>query len=337
MREHKLVGNKWTEIAKAVGGRTDNAVKNRFAALIAKQNGGTASGVKKKKASDTASKAAKSTTSEGHKNFEKKTPAFVPKKQTTSLLPKTASTTSTKGKTVGVQKAASASRTTRSSLNSQAKPQAKPSALSPFKGSDTWVKPKNLSSLKVPSSSRLNGTGNLGLTQSLLNDFSPLVNTPNFNLLTGAEMELLKELNASFSPTASEAAFGFNALTSDKNITSGLPNIAPESPILDMHQVLKWIIAVTPRGEEAGTKATPFASVQPPPLSARQAEFLKSSLEGRLKEINDTPTGDLPPNIPAFSKEELNTLLSALGETPRTTGRQSAMLSRLQNPFGRAT
>ena len=206
------------------------------------------------------------------------------------------------------------------------------STLSPFKGSDKWVKP-SLSSLKVPSSSRFNGNGT---TPSIL-DFSPLVNTPNFNLLTGAELELLKELNASFSPTASEAAFGFNTLTSDKNLTSGLPNMAPESPVLDMHQVLKWIIAVTPRGDEAGTKATPFAGVQPPPLSAKQAEFLKSSLEERLKTVQDTPTGDLPPNIPSFSKDELNTLLSALGETPRTTGRNSAMLSRLQNPFGRAT
>lgn len=185
----------------------------------------------------------------------------------------------------------------------------------------------------MPQSSRLvNGTN------STILDFSPLVNTPNFNLLTGAELELLKELNASFSPTASEAAFGFNTLTSDRNLTYGLPNIAPESPVLDMHQVLKWIIAVTPRGDDPGSKATPFAAMAPPPLSSKQAEFLKSSLEERLKTVHDTPTGDLPPNIPTFSKEELNTLLSALGETPRTgKGGNSAMLSRLRNPFGRAT
>ena len=346
MTKHKIVGNKWTEIAKAVGGRTDNAVKNRYAALIAKQNGGPASGgVKKKKPPTSTTTTTTTTTSPGggastktetkenktnkvakkmiNNKDEKKAPANVTKKPTSSTLAKAAAA-HVKGSPGG---------TNMKKLDIKGGRGGPPgSTLSPFKGSDKWVKP-SLSSLKVPSSSRFNGNGT---TPSIL-DFSPLVNTPNFNLLTGAELELLKELNASFSPTASEAAFGFNTLTSDKNLTSGLPNMAPESPVLDMHQVLKWIIAVTPRGDEAGTKATPFAGVQPPPLSAKQAEFLKSSLEERLKTVQDTPTGDLPPNIPSFSKDELNTLLSALGETPRTTGRNSAMLSRLQNPFGRAT
>jgi len=338
LREHKIVGNKWTEIAKAVGGRTDNAVKNRYAALMTKQNGGTASGgVKKKKPPTTTlpggGASGKTETKDNKTNTvakkimnnkeEKKVPASVAKKSTSTTLAKAAAAHMKGGPSgVGLKKL--------DIKGGKGGPSG--STLSPFKGSDKWVKP-SLSSLKVPSSSRFNGNGT---TPGIL-DFSPLVNTPNFNLLTGAELELLKELNASFSPTASEAAFGFNTLTSDKNLISGLPNMAPESPVLDMHQVLKWIIAVTPRGDEAGTKATPFASVQPPPLSSKQAEFLKASLEERLKTVHDTPTGDLPPTIPAFSKDELNTLLSALGETPRTSGRNSAMLSRLQNPFGRAT
>ena len=33
LEAHDTLGNKWTDIAKVVGGRTDNAVKNRFAAL----------------------------------------------------------------------------------------------------------------------------------------------------------------------------------------------------------------------------------------------------------------------------------------------------------------
>jgi len=33
MEAHETLGNKWTDIARVIGGRTDNAVKNRFAAL----------------------------------------------------------------------------------------------------------------------------------------------------------------------------------------------------------------------------------------------------------------------------------------------------------------
>ena len=36
---HRRHGNKWTLIAQEIGGRTDNAVKNRFAALEKKRKG----------------------------------------------------------------------------------------------------------------------------------------------------------------------------------------------------------------------------------------------------------------------------------------------------------
>eukprot|EP00898_Chlorokybus_atmophyticus_P007559 jgi/Chlat1/7804/Chrsp66S00574 len=39
LQGHSLYGNKWTEIAKMVHGRTDNAVKNRFNALCRRRSG----------------------------------------------------------------------------------------------------------------------------------------------------------------------------------------------------------------------------------------------------------------------------------------------------------
>ena len=42
MEAHKRMGNRWTDIAKLCNGRTDNAVKNRYMALVKKQRRGSA-------------------------------------------------------------------------------------------------------------------------------------------------------------------------------------------------------------------------------------------------------------------------------------------------------
>ena len=41
LKGHKKLGNRWTEIAKQLSGRTDNAVKNRFFALRKKKQRGS--------------------------------------------------------------------------------------------------------------------------------------------------------------------------------------------------------------------------------------------------------------------------------------------------------
>jgi len=368
---HKQHGNKWTEIAKMVGGRTDNAVKNRHAVLVKKEEdrlaGGGASessGKRKRRDADDrpASKASKAskTTKTGSRQTHDQSTGGLPG----SAVPFPGTATSLK-----------------------------PNAAANVAG---WRPNLNLS-VKIPTSSaEERGESNLPSAMTGGTSAPPsLEGLPTSASLTAAEIELLKQVQELISPHAEGLTLPAGGTARGGRGAFAPPPPQPHSPLdtptVDLQQVMNWIMSVTPRagangGGNAGAGAGAGRATRASANAANAAETPQGQHSVLLRKLlteklTGSPTGEagrrrsprsaggegggdkkekethvashtpvgmdlanagglmggLPASLPVspnFTSSELNLLMNALGgggDTP-TSGLMGGI-----NPFGRAS
>ena len=226
---HKQHGNKWTEIAKMVGGRTDNAVKNRHAVLVKKEEdrlagvgAGDASGKRKRRDADDGPGPSRG----GSVRAAKATNTGHDARHHAGGFPGNAVRSPHERELSGANAAANVA---------------------------GWRPNLNLS-VKIPTSSA-EERGESTLPSAMTGGTSAppsLEGLPTSASLTAAEIELLKQVQELISPHAEGLTLpAGGAARGGGRGAFAPPPPQPHSPLdtptVDLQQVMNWIMSVTPR------------------------------------------------------------------------------------------
>ena len=352
-RARATLGNKWTAIASIVGGRTDNATKNRYAALVKSGVVGvverrTARG---KRTTTTTAERGRATSEKertaARKRVKRKTRAGV-----TTERENGENRVREGVKRSRVKETIEGERATTSREAPRARAEGAPSEISPtlfalqspstssFGGpteSASLVWRPNLS-INVPS--REANAGSAGKRGPLPSGGASEAFVHGVSLgrslsLSIAELEILREVQDMVSPLAVTGSQGGSAFVRFNN-KGAFGATQPTQSSSDVQDIMNWLLSATPTGETSALSNVGDVSVtlergDDDSAAAERGATLKhflslkaaaasSSAPGARARTRDRsvvrPASPGAVSVPSFTSSELHLLLSALGSAP---------------------
>ena len=352
LEAHERLGNKWTEIARIVGGRTDNGAKNRYTALVQKL------GASKRRRRASGVGASTSPT----KASQPKSPSRRGK-----ATPRGKKRAADDRVVEDVTRRRKAKTSTADGVNGAGDEEAIPPTLfmsSPTSSAGAIAREASWRptlSIKVPSAGATNGARASSFKPAAsLSGFLPATYSIGKTLsLSCAELDLLKEVQEMISPRvmAANSPGGSNgsAFVRYDEGASGKDPGERSTTTKDVQHVMNWLLSATPattRGDAqagpsksaGGARGDSFTVSLAPNEDGSEAiergatlkHFLSMKTEATSPTLARSRSGadamQRVISIPSFTQSELNLLLNALGgstqPSPRATSTEPSGAGR---------